>query len=315
MKSFRLRKDPIESCRLLIGLLFVATTLLAPVIRYRAPRESSASKTSRKQLTVSFLKAVEHTRHYKTQSLLADQLGKMEMGKMEISSWLARLPKVELVDYLKNGDRFKSDKPPRLRKRSFVHPCPSRPRTAVLAEGFRFSARYNRIDDYRDPRLARLKPESIAAPLDTLRALARGIESGHLWIPALTHSVVAFAGLVEGPLSEEDLDLFWRVFQVPIHEQFYGFGGELLAWECEAHQGLHINPKSAVFEEGNGEELLVSLIGNPYQPVFRLVSGLCGSLVSTQCACGMEGPRITNLMRRTERIRQKNVIAMAATAS
>ena len=293
----------------------MSTTILAPVIRYRTPRESSASKASRKQLASSFLKAVEHTRHYRTQSLLAEQLGKAHAGKMEMHSWLTRLPKVELLDYLKNGDRFKSDKPPRPRKRSFVHPCHNQPKTAVLAEGFRFSMRYNRIDDYRNPRLARLKPESIAAPLDTLRALARGIESGHLWIPPLTHSVVAFAGLVEGPISEEDLDLFWRVFQVPIHEQFYGFGGELLAWECEAHQGLHINSKSAVFEEGAGEELLVSLIGNPYQPVFRLVSGLCGSLIINPCACGLEGPRIVNLMRRTERLRQKNVIPMAATAS
>lgn len=315
MKSFRLRKYPIESCAPLTGLLFVATTLLAPVIRYRAPRESSASKATRKQFTASFLKAVEHTRHYRTQSVLADQLGKVQVGKMEMSSWLTRLPKVELLDYLKNGDRFKSDKPPRPRKRSFVHPCHNQPRTAVLAEGFRFSLRYKRIEDYRNPRLARLKSESIAAPLDTLRALARGIETGHLWIPPLTHSVVAFAGLVEGPLSEEDLDLFWRVFQVPIHEQFYGFSGELLAWECEAHQGLHINPKSAVFEEGNSGELLVSLIGNPYQPVFRLVSGLSGSLVSTECACGLAGPRIMNLMRRTERLRQTKVIPMAATAS
>ncbi len=293
----------------------MSTTILAPVIRYRTPRESSASKASRKQLASSFLKAVEHTRHYRTQSLLAEQLGKAHAGKMEMHSWLTRLPKVELLDYLKNGDRFKSDKPPRPRKRSFVHPCHNQPKTAVLAEGFRFSMRYNRIDDYRNPRLARLKPESIAAPLDTLRALARGVESGHVWIPPLTHSVVAFAGLVEGPISEEDLDLFWRVFQVPIHEQFYGFGGELLAWECEAHQGLHINSKSAVFEEGAGEELLVSLIGNPYQPVFRLVSGLCGSLIINPCACGLEGPRIVNLMRRTERLRQKNVIPMAATAS
>lgn len=293
----------------------MGTTLLAPVIRYRAPRESSASKATRKQLTASFLKAVEQTRHYRTQSQLADQLGNAQAGKLEVSSWLTRLPRVELLDYLKNGDRFKSDKPPRPRKRSFVHPCPDQPKTAVLAEGFRFSMRYNRIDDYRNPRLARFKPESIAAPLDTLRALARGIETGHLWIPPLTHSVVAFAGLVEGPLSEEDLDLFWRIFQVPIHEQFYGFGGELLAWECQAHQGLHINPKSAVFEEGPNEELLVSLIGNPYQPVFRLVSGLSGSLIGSPCACGLEGPRIVNLMRRTERLRQKKVIPMAATAS
>ena len=261
-------------------------------------------------MRTSFQQAVEHTRHYQSQGLLLDQ-----MEYMEITTWLKRVPKVELVDFLKHGDRFQNDKPPRRRKRRFVHPGSSRPRTVVLTEGFRFSLRYSRVDDYRNPRVARIKPESIAGPLDTLRALALGIETGHLWIPPLTHSVVAFAGLLEGPLSEDDLDLFWRVFQVPVYEQFYGFGGELLAWECEAHQGLHIQPKAAIFEDDGREELLVSLIGNPYQPVFRLVSGLSGKLVDDTCACGLGGPRIVDVMRRTERLRKQKVISMAAAAS
>ena len=125
---------------------------------------------------------------------------------------------------------------------------------------------------------------------------------------------MAFTGVLEGPISEDDLDLFWNVFKVPVHEQFYGFGGELLAWECEAHQGLHINSKTAIFEEGSRAELLVSLIGNPYQPVFRLVSGLSGKLVDETCACGRTGPRIIDLMRRSEKLKKQNVVPMAAAA-
>lgn len=287
----------------------MATTLLPLVFRSAVARETTDDCAQRIQLRTAFRNAMANTRHYRAS---AEMLSQLEFS--EPATWLARLPKVELVDFLKFSTRFDNEKPPRARKRTFQHPSLSRPRTALLAEGFRFSMRYHRIDDYRNPRLARIKPESIAGPLDTLRALARGIESGNLWIPKLRHSVVAFAGLLEGPISEEDLDLFWNVFKVPVHEQFYGFGGELLAWECEAHQGLHINSKNAVFEEGSRAELLVSLIGNPYQPVFRLVSGLSGKLVDERCACGRTGPRIVDLMRRSEKLKKQNVVPMAAAA-
>lgn len=284
--------------------------MLSQGIHAAAPRELAEERALRKRIQVSFGTAVEHTRHYKNSGILLDQL-----KFMESSAWLSRVPRVELVDFLKYGSRFENKKPPRLRKRRFTHPSQGKPRTALLAEGFRISFNYQRIEDYRNPYLARFKPESIAAPLDTLRALARSIESGHIWIPPLTHSVVAFAGLIEGPLSEEDLDLFWNVFKVPVHEQFYGFGGELLAWECEAHQGLHINPKAAHFEQGNREELLVSLLGNSYQPVFRLVSGLSGTLLQEPCACGLTGARIVDVMRNSQKQGKQKVLTMAAAAS
>ena len=228
------------------------------------------------------------------------------------SAWLGELPKVELVDFLKYGNRFESSAKPETKKRQFVHPSGQKPRMALLAEGFQWSLRYTRIPDYRSPKLARFKPESIAGSVDTLRALARGIEAGYIWIPKLKHSVVAFTGMLEGPLSTEDSDLFWRVFAVPVFEQFYGFGGELIAHECAAHQGLHVNRYAAVFENGERGNLLVSLIGNPAQMVFRLVTGLNGQVEQSRCACGHEGPRLVNVVRAAQQEVRPKVVRMAA---
>ena len=164
--------------------------------------------------------------------------------------FLQELPKVELVDFLKHGNRFENTAKFADRKRQFIHPSGQQPRTALVAEGFEWSWKYTRIPDYRSPRLAAIKAQSIAGSVDTLRALARNIESGYIWIPKLKHSVVAFSGMLEGPVSAADLDLFWKVFEVPVYEQFYGFGGELIAHECPAHQGMHVNRYAAVFENG-----------------------------------------------------------------
>ena len=33
---------------------------------------------------------------------------------------------------------------------------------------------------------------------------------------------------------------FWRVFGVPLFEQIMDPSGRVIAWECEAHEGLHV---------------------------------------------------------------------------
>ena len=44
----------------------------------------------------------------------------------------------------------------------------------------------------------------------------------------------------EPRLTEEDRERFWRAFRVPVFEQIIAETGHLLAAECEAHDGLHI---------------------------------------------------------------------------
>ena len=280
-------------------------TYLSSLGRLRLLNEASPV-TNLTRLESVFGDAVANTRFYRT-------LGDV-VKKPSSASWLGELPMVELVDFLKHGNRFEHKSKPEVRKRQFVHPSGQKPRTALVADGFRWNWNYARFPDYRAPRLATFKPASIAGSVDTLRALAWSMESGYIWIPKLKHSVVAFTGILEGPISAEDVDLFWKVFGVPVFEQFYGFGGELIASECEAHQGLHVNRYAAVFENGGHGDLLVSLIGNPAQRVFRLVSGLSGQVETSRCACGHEGPRLVNVSRRVgqQREMRPQLVQMAA---
>jgi phenylacetate-CoA ligase len=113
--------------------------------------------------------------------------------------------------------------------------------------------------------------------------------------PRLTHSLVAFVGPEFGALTSEDRDLLWTRFGVPVYEQLRGLGRELLASECDAHEGLHVREEDAIFEEG--DELLVTSLRNLSTPVLRLRTGLRASITTKLCGCGETGRRLIDLAR------------------
>ncbi|MBV8841197.1 MAG: hypothetical protein JO307_00170 [Bryobacterales bacterium] len=89
---------------------------------------------------------------------------------------------------------------------------------------------------------AALSPAAIAARWPQLDDL---IEGG---IPSLTHAVIALALSPEELLSETQRDRLWRAFRVPVFEQIVTENGALLAAECEAHDGFHIEAPSLAFD-------------------------------------------------------------------
>jgi hypothetical protein len=86
-------------------------------------------------------------------------------------------------------------------------------------------------------------------------------------IPPPTHAAIVLWRAGESLLTTEQRDRLWAAFRVPVFEQIIGDRGELLAAECEAHAGLHIE-----------------------WPSFR-PSGL--RLEPAACPCGRKTPRLT----------------------
>jgi hypothetical protein len=85
-------------------------------------------------------------------------------------------------------------------------------------------------------------------------------------IPSLTHALIVLARPGERLLNKAQRDKLWRVFRVPVFEQIVDERGTLLAAECEAHDGLHIQSPGFVSRE---------------QPVDY-----------ARCGCGRESPRL-----------------------
>ena len=53
-------------------------------------------------------------------------------------------------------------------------------------------------------------------------------------------AIVVLTGPRYGMLTEHDRDLIWRRWGVPVYEFLTNHAGEVIARECDAHDGLHV---------------------------------------------------------------------------
>jgi hypothetical protein len=121
------------------------------------------------------------------------------------------------------------------RKASFLYPVSPEPRTAVLARGFRASGNVRVFPQGWCEEAAAFHPAAIAG--------TRAQLTGLLGTPSisLTHALVVVLRPGEKLLTEGERERFWRAFGVPIFEQIVDRDGQLMASECEAHNGLHVD--------------------------------------------------------------------------
>jgi phenylacetate-coenzyme A ligase PaaK-like adenylate-forming protein len=121
-------------------------------------------------------------------------------------------------------------------------------RLAVLRPWFRVGSGARVFMELSAGALRRFGPGAIAGPVPALKELARAVVDGAAPLGPLEFGVLAFTGPSQAPLTAADRELFWRAFQAPVFEQYRGPHGELLAYECEAHEGLHLVRESVIAE-------------------------------------------------------------------
>ncbi len=170
-------------------------------------------------------------------------------------------------------------------------PWPSETRIAFVAAWFEPCGAWP-FPSFFDPRLAAFRPEVIAAPLPALLELAEATLHGTAAPPSLDMAVVSLTGVGRPVLRPAQRDLLWLALRVPVFEQFRGPAGQLLAWECEAHLGLHVETDRARFvvDKTNGELRMRLTEGSPAIP-----TGIQGRILTEQCRCGRPGPLLVQL--------------------
>jgi hypothetical protein len=144
-------------------------------------------------------------------------------------------------------------------KAVLVYPVPPAPPTAVLQPWFRARGLVRIFPEGWSAQAAAFAPAAIAGTWPQLEALLPE------YIASLTHSIIVLATPADILLTPQQRDKLWRAFRVPVFEQIIGDRGELLAAECEAHDGLHIQ-----------------------HPVFSALL----PVDSTPCGCGKKSPRL-----------------------
>jgi hypothetical protein len=80
--------------------------------------------------------------------------------------------------------------------------------------------------------------------------------------------VIVLSSAADSRLTEAERERLWAAFRVPVFEQVISERGILLATDCEAHGGLHVeSPKFAADDD---------------------------QLDRSACACGRKTPRLAN---------------------
>jgi hypothetical protein len=133
--------------------------------------------------------------------------------------------------------RWKPAGRPTRRLAEFVSPVQPVPRTVVLEPGFAETKRVKVFGQGWDESAARTRPAVIAAPVADLIRLARRWESQ--W-ERPTHFLVVLSRTDTGLATVAERDMLWDAFGLPVFEQVLDGSNQLLAYECDAHEGLHV---------------------------------------------------------------------------
>ena len=137
------------------------------------------------------------------------------------------------------------------RKAAFIYPIPPAPPTAVLVPWFGSHGAVRVFHRGWDAEAEAYRPAAIAGTWRQMDSLL-----SHKSVP-LTHALIVLVRLADSRLTDslmtdalmtmEQRRQLWQAFRVPVFEQIVGANGALLAAECEAHAGLHIQSPGSKF--------------------------------------------------------------------
>ncbi len=134
----------------------------------------------------------------------------------------------------------------------------------------------------------------LAATPPVLRQVVACVECSLMALPKLCEAIVVLNTVEQGILQPGEREMLWRCFGLPVYEQWLGLEGELLAWECEAHQGLHVKEEVLDWEVRDGQILATSLVARK-RVTRNLETGWAADIDVRPCVCGESGVRLRSL--------------------
>jgi hypothetical protein len=139
-------------------------------------------------------------------------------------------------------------------------------------------------------RLAAWAPNALIGSAADLQRLIDRVELGTIDLKSLDHAIFVLTAVGDQPLTDAQRDNLWRRFGVPVFE-LYTDESRILAYECEAHDGWHMEAGSSLRIAG-GELLFDANSGA------GLRTGLTREIDIRPCACGRRGARLVHSLNR-----------------
>jgi hypothetical protein len=239
------------------------------------------------------LLAAHRTRGYREALETAGLASSRSIARLRsIEDTLPTLPCLSQAEFRAAPWKFSNPGAPPPARQRLWRPWSTRLRAAVLCPNFQESDSVRIFDPDCLHEIKRFDPAAIAAPLEVLLSWTASPRHGRCAIPTPPRALIAFTGLEGGGLPDAARDMLWRAFEVPVFEQRLGSDGSVLAWECEAHEGLHVAEQNAVFERSSNRRLILTSLTDRRRPLLRLIAGFTATLETDLCPCGQPGPRL-----------------------
>ena len=138
--------------------------------------------------------------------------------------------------------------------------------------------------------MQKFKPKLIRGYLSAILILANYIKRNNI------RGIKPFAvSSTSEMLFPEYRKVIEEVFQAPLFDQ-YGCGEcNSIAFECKAHNGMHITMEHCILDQDNDNNFIVTNLDNHSQPFIRYKNGDGGIISHEPCTCGNTAPRIIEL--------------------
>jgi hypothetical protein len=136
--------------------------------------------------------------------------------------------------------------------------------------------------------LPAFQPEILIGYGLDLDRLAEKVANSQVALATVSRAIFALTDSGSNPITEALRDRLWKVFGVPVYELIVVPGCHLLATECEAHDGWHLQPGTDAYQV-KGEVIC------DIPPVTYLHTGFTGEVETAPCGCGRPTHRLKNL--------------------
>ncbi len=137
------------------------------------------------------------------------------------------------------------------------------------------------------------RPGVLVGSAADLRSLAELAERNIVDLASIDHATFVLTGCGDRPVSDICRVVLWQAFGVPVYELFVGPGGVLVACECEAHEGWHVE-RGVTLSLVDGEIVLEGA-GPNARGRAGTPTGLSACIDDEICPCGRAGTRLTNI--------------------
>ena len=137
--------------------------------------------------------------------------------------------------------------------------------------------------------LETFSPNVLAGSAAQLQRLVERVALRTVNVASVDHSVFVVTQLGDTPLTSRFRDQLWRQFNVPVYEVYVDESARILAFECEAQDGWHVQD-GVRFASADGELLIE-------RGVAMLRTGLNLRVEDGPCGCGREGTRLLEQSR------------------